>query len=345
MRIAFLWTVGGPQSWNDDNLGTGIGGSEAMMILYARALAGRGHEVTCYCPNNTPVVRQNVSWLNWERQPIDADVVVSLRTPAPLALCNAPIRALLANDQKCDALPLAVSEGICNQIITISKHQTERYQALYPAISASLFLQSSAGVEYGAYHRTTKQRGLCLYMSTPERGLEHLLTLWPIIHRECPESLLKITSGFQLYGVSDVDAHRMSGGIYDRLSKLDGAEYLGPLPRRELVELQQQAQVLLYPSSYDEMCCIAALEAASAEMAILTTRRAALTERVIHGLTGFLVDGHPSETEYQQDFVAYAVSLLSSPALVTRMGRAGRISVAEHDYAVLAQQWEAAWTT
>lgn len=344
MRIVFIWGQG--PNWNDTTLESGLGGSKAMMVFYARALARRGHKVTCLCPNDKEGVYHNVTWLNWDGQRLDADVVVSLRTPLPLQRYpHARVRALWANDQKCDALPLAVSEGICNQIITISKHQTERYQALYPAISASLFLQSSAGVEYGAYHRTTKQRGLCLYMSTPERGLEHLLTLWPIIHRECPESLLKITSGFQLYGVSDVDAHRMSGGIYDRLSKLDGAEYLGPLPRRELVELQQQAQVLLYPSSYDEMCCIAALEAASAEMAILTTRRAALTERVIHGLTGFLVDGHPSETEYQQDFVAYAVSLLSSPALVTRMGRAGRISVAEHDYAILAKQWEAAWTT
>lgn len=343
MRIVFIWGQG--PNWNDTTLESGLGGSKAMMVFYARALARRGHKVTCLCPNDKEGVYHNVTWLNWERQPIDADVVVSLRTPAPLALCNAPIRALLANDQKCDALPLAVSEGICNQIITISKHQTERYQALYPAISASLFLQSSAGVEYGAYHRTTKQRGLCLYMSTPERGLEHLLTLWPIIHHECPESLLKITSGFELYGWSPADARKYSRGIYEQMNKLDGVEYVGPIPRKELLQLQAEAQILLYPSTYDEMCCIAALEAASAEMAILTTNRAALSERVIPGLTGFLVDGDPSEECYRQDFIAHAVSLLSPDSRAAVMGRAGRISVAQHDYAVLAQQWEERWTT
>lgn len=344
MKIAFIWSQG-PQTWNDASLESGLGGSKAMMIFYAREFARRGHDVSCYCPNDQPGVYSGVAWLNWDRQPIDADVVVSLRSPLPLQRYpHARIRALWANDQKCDALPLAVNTGVCNEVITISKHQTERYKVLYPGLPASLWFQSSAGVEYNAYKSTPKQHGLCLYMSTPERGLEHLCYLWPIIHHECPESLLKITSGFQLYGASDADAHRMSGGIYDRLSKLDGVEYLGPLPRRKLLELQQQAQVFLYPSSYDEMCCIAALEASAAQMAILTTNRAALAERVVHGLTGFLVDGHPSEEAYQQDFVAYAVSLLSDPSQVARMGRAGRINVAQHDYAVLAREWEARWT-
>lgn len=344
MRIVFIWGQG--PNWNDTTLESGLGGSKAMMVFYARALARRGHKVTCLCPNDKEGVYHNVTWLNWDGQRLDADVVVSLRTPLPLQRYpHARVRALWANDQKCDALPLAVSTGVCNEIITISKHQTERYQVLYPEISAGLFFMSSAGVEYGAYHRTTKQRGLCLYMSTPERGLEYLLTLWPIIHRECPESLLKITSGFELYGWSPADARKYSRGLYEQMSKLDGVEYVGPIPRRELLQLQAEAQILLYPSTYDEMCCIAALEAASAEMAILTTNRAALSERVIPGLTGLLVDGDPSEECYRQDFIAHAVSLLSPDSRAAVMGRAGRISVAQHDYAVLAQQWEERWTT
>ncbi len=343
MKIVFLWAcAGGPHSWGDYSLETGIGGSEAMMILYAREFAKRGHEVECYCPNDMPGIYQNVSWYNWERQKISADVVVSLRTPKPLMNCDARIKALLANDQKCDELPPAVNDGACNLVITISRHQQERYQALYPDLPVS-WLCSSAGVEFSAYKHTPKQRGLCLYMSTPERGLEYLITLWPIIHRECPWSLLKITSGFQLYGWSEEDAKKHSRHIYDRITKLDGVEYVGPIPRPQLQALQSQAQIMLYPSTYDEMCCIAALEASAAEMAILTTNRAALKERVVPGLTGYLVDGHPEEIAYQQDFVAYAVSMLQDEDKTAAMGRAGRITAAEHDYSVLAAQWEDGW--
>jgi len=335
MKIAFIWSQG-PQTWNDASLESGLGGSKAMMIFYAREFARRGHDVSCYCPNDQPGVYSGVAWLDWERQPIDAEVVVSLRTPLPLQRYpNARIRALFANDQKCDALPLAVKNGDCNLIITISKHQTERYQALYPDISAELWFCSSAGVEFSAYKHTIKQRGLCLYMSTPERGLEYLIPLFKIIHQRCHGSLLKITSGFELYGWSDEDAKKYSRGLYENLG--DGIEYVGPIPRSELQALQSSAQLLLYPSTYDEMCCISALEAAAAEMAIVTTDRGALSERVVPGLTGHLIKGHPSEPAYQKEFVDKACAILSGQF---SMGRAGRMLVARHDYAVLAKEWE-----
>lgn len=342
MRIAFIWGSGGPKSWNDANLESGIGGSEAMMILYARALAKRGHQVTCLCPNDTPGWYHGVYWDNLYHRDKDFDAVISLRSPEPLyAYSNVLVRALFANDQRCDRLPLAVRDNACNMVITISQHQTERYQALYPDIPASHWFMSSAGVEAAAYRPLPKHHGLCLYTSTPERGLEHLITLWPIIHQECPWATLKITSGFQLYGASDEMAARLSGGVYEKLTAIPGVEYLGPIPRSQLQQLQMSAELLLYPTTYDEMCCISALEASAAEMAIVTTNRGALSERVGRGINGYLIDGHPSESLYQAQFVQAAIRILKDQNLQRFLGIQGKGRAAKHDYAILAEQWEA----
>jgi glycosyltransferase involved in cell wall biosynthesis len=339
MRIAFI-ALTGPADWNDDNLATGLGGSEAMVTLYARELARQGHSITCHTNTTHPGFYNGVTWRGPSFSSFPYDAVISLRTPTPLGQTYAPIRALLANDQRCSELPPAVNRGDCNLIITISKHQTDNYQRMYPAIPKELYFQSSAGVAWDEFaEEVPKNRAQCLYLSTPERGLRHLLTLWPRIINEVPGANLVVTSGFQLYGISDSQAKEMSGQLYSEIASLPRTEYVGPVSRATYNRLVRSSGLLLYPTDYEEQCCIAALECSSGRCAIVTTALAALNERVRNGFNGFLIQGKPGNKEYDDDFVQRSVQLLNNRGLQMEMGRAGRKLARQHDYPVLAAEW------
>ena len=338
MKIAFI-ALSGPASWNDTNLATGLGGSEAMVTLYAREFA-KSHEVTCFTNNSQPGTYNGVEWRDASEIGGHYDVAVSLRTPAPLARVSATVRALFANDQGCPALPSAVFNGVCNQIITISQHQTARYKGLYPSIPPTLFFPSSAGVEWNAYgEELPRNPAQCMYTSTLERGMMHFERLWPRILEQVPQANLVITSGFQLYGMSNDEAKRQYGVYFDRITNLPHVEYVGPVPRKELQRLQLASGVWLYPTDYEEQCCISALEAMSAREALVTTALAALPERVTNGVNGYLVEGKPGTTEYDDAFVGRAVEVISNGTVQRKMGTAGRELAADHDYGVLTKAW------
>lgn len=351
MRIAIVWSMGGPLSWDYANLEMGIGGSEAMMILRAHALAELGHEVTCFAPGNTIAHEHlGVVWTSLPSWPMRGanydfgiegfDVLVSLRRSGWGNITNPPVRALWANDQDCYDIEGAVESGECNLIITISEHQKWLYQRKHPSLPDGVFLVSSAGVEFDAYTpATSKDRNLCLYSSTPERGLRQLIRIWPWINKNVPDARLKVTGGFELYGASPERAIKLSEGLYGTISYMDNIEYLGPIPRSELIELQQRASLLIYPSIYDEMCCITALEMHAAGCAIVTTDRGALSERVRDGVDGYLIPGSPGTPAYDEYFVERVIELLRDSDKCHEMGKAGREEAKKYDHKVLAEQW------
>ncbi len=330
MRIAFIWPSGAP--WNGSMVERGLGGSKMMMTLYAEEFARRGHEVYCFSPSDTALTINGVAWLQLPASGT-YDVAVSIRSPYPLQDVSARHKVFLANDQLCQDLPLAVKRGFVSDIFCISRFQFWRYRELYPEIPAEMFYETSAGVDWAAYkNNLPRDRSLCLYLSTPERGLRTLLKLWPEIVKECPYARLEITSGFQLYGYSDEKAWELSQGLYENLPR--NVRYLGPLPRSALLSKQQSAGMMIYPTNYLEMCCIAALEAHCAELAIVASDVGALSERVWHLKDGILVP--PND---DGEFIRSAVWLLQNTFAQEAYGKSGREHVQRYSYPVLVSEW------
>lgn len=352
MKIAIVWAMGGPKSWNDLNLESGIGGSEGMIILRARALVSLGHEVVCFAPGNSKEsVHHGVLWKSLPSWPFPTDTsyafgvegfdaIVALRRAGWGYSTTPLVRALWASDQGCYDLEKAVGDGQCNLIFVESECQRELFQRQYPSVPNGLYVMSSAGVAFDEYEPDpVKDPLLCLYSSTPERGLRQLIRQWYAIHNEIPDAQLLITGGFELYGMTPERAAHMSEGLYRIVASLPRARYLGPIPRSELIALQLQASLLLYPSVYDEMCCIAALEMHAAGCAIVTTERAALAERVRDGIDGYLIPGTPGTPAYDEFFLERVIELLRNPERARKFGRAGREEARKYDHKVLAKQW------
>lgn len=325
MHILFHWQDS--RRWDDRSWESGCGGSQAMMIGYARAFAEAGWAVTCVT-NCEEGIHHGVLWT--PRVNYDADVFVAVRDPRPLQHARGK-KVFLANDQTLPTMP-----DDLDLLVTISQHQTARFQRLY-RVPHSKYLTSSAGVDYRTLsalpHVSTRR---CVYTSTPERGLDHLARLWPFIVERVPDAELYVTSGFELYGWDAESCRKHSQHIYDALVH-PSIHRVGPLSRTDYLDLLCTAAVLTYPSTYEEMCCISALEASACGVPIVTSAIGALKERV--GDNGYLIPGLPGNPAYDAAFVSHTCNLLTNTDIRATMAAAGRAAAMWHDYAILVGQW------
>lgn len=116
---------------------------------------------------------------------------------------------------------------------------------------------------------------ILLYQSRPERGLEHLVRPGGIMERCRNLPVHLVICGYD----NTTDAMR---GYYDQLrawaDALPNVSHVGSLDKVTLAELQKASDLLIYPTKFEEVSCITAMEAMHAGLPLLTTDAAALPE-------------------------------------------------------------------
>jgi 2-polyprenyl-3-methyl-5-hydroxy-6-metoxy-1,4-benzoquinol methylase/glycosyltransferase involved in cell wall biosynthesis len=118
-------------------------------------------------------------------------------------------------------------------------------------------------------------KALLLYQSRPERGLEHLVRPGGIMDRvrDLPVKLL-------VGGYDNTIPHMAE--FYTQLKLwaqvLPNVTYINPLTKQELALLQKKCDLLIYPTEFEEVSCITAMEAQCAGLPMLTSDCAALPE-------------------------------------------------------------------
>jgi len=114
-----------------------------------------------------------------------------------------------------------------------------------------------------------------LYQSRPERGLEHLLRPGGIMDR------LKDTKATLWYCGYDNTVPQMVN-FYDQLNSwgeaLPNVVNIGALTKAQLASVQKVSDLLIYPTEFEEVSCITAMEAMHAGLPLLTSECAALPE-------------------------------------------------------------------
>ena len=102
------------------------------------------------------------------------------------------------------------------------------------------------------------------------------------------------------------------------------------ISRDELIHLHTGAAVFVCPSVYEPFGLVV-LEAMACETAVVASRVGGIPEIVVDGVTGYLVDYDPDETEaFTTGLAAGIERVLGDRPLAERMGRAGRQRVMTH---------------
>jgi glycosyltransferase involved in cell wall biosynthesis len=332
-----------------DIFGRGVGGAELAMMTWAEVMAGRGHKVRVYNNPNREASYNGVAYLpqsafGWRDE---RDVFIAYRSPNRYTrTCRAAVKLFWSTDQQTvgnfatDVFPY-VDRVVCISPFHVDYH-LKRYWPEYEAFlgnHAELSQESldtkvgyfDLGVRVEEYDQEIeKVPGRCIFCSVPERGLEVLRLMWPKIKERVPNASLVITSDYTLWGAPNPlnQEHRLNWLHHQDV------DFMGKIPRAELVKEQLKAEVMPFSCSYEELFCISAAECQVAGAVPVTSGLGALPTTNQWGsvLKGNILDG-----AWQESFINEVYFYLASVSTIRKMKDESR---ARFDWNIICEQWE-----
>jgi glycosyltransferase involved in cell wall biosynthesis len=298
MNIAFLDAVG----WDYD-VSTPrerpLGGSQSALAYLAVELAGRGSRVTVLCGTS------------WPRQVLGVECVSTRAIPE--GLLGRPFDAFIILNGPADlASRLRPHLAAATPLVLWTQHAADQ-PAMQPLLQREVRQQWDVVVCVSQWHRASMiahygldparvvvlrnaiapcferlfsspdelaqakgSRLILSYTSTPFRGLNVLIHLFPEVRREFPTAELEVFSSMKVYQQDepgDEFAH-----LYHQCRATPGVRYVGSVPQPRLAEELKAASILAYPNTFAETSCIAVMEAMAAGLFVVTTDLGALPE-------------------------------------------------------------------
>lgn len=178
-----------------------------------------------------------------------------------------------------------------------------------------------------------------VYSSSPDRGLLHLLQIWPDLIKDFPGSELTITYGAQDWIDFNKWSHGKAGEMAVELQlllKQKGVKDIGKIGQKELAELQLEATAWPYPldaMSATESGCITAIENAAAGNPIITTNCDCMPSEF--GGIGRIVELPFNKEKYYKA----VKDVLTDEDYYTNLQIKGRKFAEKRDWSIIAKEW------
>ncbi|MBI5357058.1 glycosyltransferase [Candidatus Collierbacteria bacterium] len=332
-RIVFF-AAGVPYPFTDGDFEEkGVGGAESALILLSRTLAGMGYRVEIYNRTTKAGTFGGVYYDHIDnfRATDYCDVFVLFRSfHQSLHQVNAITKIFWSCDQYTDP------EGIWNAAVFPKVDKTVCISPYHQKFLDRHYLTKGKtatidlGVNWPDYQQSLpKEKGKAIFCSVPRRGLAELAKMVPEIKKKVPDFNLVITSDYRLWGQEDP----MNGEFRDMFKNLPYVEFLGKIPRKELVFHQKTSQVMAYPSNYEECFCIAAMECMAAGAVPVTSDLGALSTTVGGGGVRL------SNRDLGKKFVDSVARLLTDESVRGQYEAKGREIAKQHDWKLIAKEW------
>lgn len=285
----------------------GVGGAELALLTMCAAWQFYGNDVTLY---NDP---KEIGASSFRQLPLgdfdpngERDILIIFRSPNRLTEVSRGKKIWWS----CDSYTVDDFRAFRQQVekvVTISPYHSKYFNTMY-GINDAIHIDLPVRTwEYREKVQKVPKR--CIFTSIPDRGLMELHAAWPRIHKEVPEASLVITSDWRLWAEWQTEesirhyklAYMMQPNVI----------YHGAIKRNELIKVQQEADIHLYPCIFEEMFCISVAESQVAGVFPLTSQSGALQTTNM----GTPIYGNPQDVEWQDTFVQKAVELLTDERL------------------------------
>jgi len=335
-----------------------LGGMASCICYLARALAGRGHDVTLVStlPQGTPPALMGVKHV--PIQPVlpdaagffrggDYDAVIAVNYPdiASYVKSGSPKTFNVAwlhiyPDQPALA-PLKTTQGWLDAVVCVSAALREAFHLSIPTVAIgnaiSPFFEN---MFVSAEELLAAKKNRAVYASMPFRGLDLLVEVMGQIKGKVE---LDIYSSMRAYQAQE----KSFAALYEVAKRNPRIRYHGGVGQRALAEGFRRAAFLAYPCTYIESYCIVAQEAMAAGLKVISNDLGALPETTMGFADLLPVEGgriaradhvagiaallEKNEAEFQRDPHAWAQTRFAQMQAVNR----------ESTWARRAAQWEA----
>lgn len=336
--IHFLANDGSPigvtmkSLWGEDGR-LGCGGAELALLTICEGFHNRGYDVTLY--NNpdeggaSPFKQKTLQKFDPSE---DRDYLVVFRSPNERIVGAKGKIIWWSCDQRTVGDFKAFSKRV-EKIVVISLFHARYFKDTY-GIENTVVIDLPVRIQ-DYPNDVLKVSKRCIYTSIPDRGVMQLHAAWPLIHREVPEASLVITSDWRLWDryidASCVRPYQL------QYSGHPNVRYVGAVKRRELVEYQLSADLLLYPCIYDELACITVMEAQVAGAIPITSSIAALETTNSFGVQ---IKGSAYDAKFIEQFVESAITHLKDPYLVDKQMDMQKKAIERFSLERILDEWE-----
>jgi glycosyltransferase involved in cell wall biosynthesis len=306
-----------------------LGGSQSALCYLAEELSRLGHEIFLFKKTPGFALSLGVHCLNLENvtdellSTLDVVIVVNTTYLATALRSILPSHTVLilwtghAPDQAAiEELRDPEIAAAYDAIVFVSNWQRELFCQTFGLKHDRTFIIGNA-IAPSFYNLFAQDESISackfasptlVYTSTPFRGLDLLLLMFPKIRSVVPEVKLQVFSSMQVYQrQSDADQARY-GHLYHQCRSMEGVEYFGSLPQPQLAQWLKPATVLAYPNTFAETSCIAVMEAMASGCHVITSHLGALPETT----AGFaqLIPVQEDWSLYQHQFIEATIATL-----------------------------------
>lgn len=361
--LVVIYTGPAYERWSADSIVKGgIGGSETAVIEMSRELTNLGYRVVVFADKPADFSGEvlstgRIEWKHFTEFPafIDAnyiDVFVASRTVDPFRL---PIRSgknlVWVHDIWVSSqAQLPEYERKVDSYLCLSPWH-KKFFTQHHHIDPARVLVTRNGIDLTRFvgaESATRDPYRFIYSSSPDRGLEVLLDMWPEIRAMQPEANLRVFYGFDNWLKNASAQDKVS--IERLMRKLDqpGISAPGRIDQKQLAQEMMSATFWSYVSWFWETYCISGLEAQAAGLCIVTSNVAALETTI--GDNGILIDAGATEwdafrvvnsPEYRKNYLAAISRLLSSPDEVAHWRQKGIAASSKYTWRSVAEEWNA----
>jgi len=174
--------------------------------------------------------------------------------------------------------------------------------------------------------------------SSYDRGMFHLLKLWPQVKEKIPGATLDICYGFNLFLKSYANNPYMMKWHDEmvELMKQDGITEHGRVSKDKLDEISGSCDVWAYYCTFDETNCITAINAQKLGLVPITMKRAGLMDTVYSGI---LLDEDGDEPGTREKYLEQLVFAYENPEWLEKEKEKAKSRVDKFYWENIAKQW------
>lgn len=352
-----LYTGFGCEPWNPETIATkGNGGSEYMAMAMMKRLANLGHKVRLYgdC-RNLEGIFEGVEYVHYEKfRNTKCDVLITSRRPQVVDdEFNIETKTTL-----CWVHDIALGSALdhsrslrINKFLCLSQWQKDFFLNQYKFIHPDQIILTRNGIDLHYFDQTLSDGSpfirnphRAVYSSSPDRGMEVLVRLWPCLRERVPDAELHIFYGFNNW---EIAARSMNDkgqlNLINTLKKLldDSKQYgvffYGRTDQPRLAREYLQSGVWPYSTWFTETSCLSAMEAQAAGLRIITSPIAALNETV--GSRGVMITGDWLSADYSSKFLDAMTDAMLRPEVPGERESLKDYAKANFGLDALAKEW------